>query len=243
MKRRLLDRDEEARLVERWRHDRDGRALDRLMRAFEPLCRKWAHKYAAMPQQFDDLLQEARVGLLVALDKFDAAQGVRLATYAPFWIRHHLERSKEIGETGVRMPMVARRKLRRYSRDGDAGRAPADLRQLAESGARDFARVSIDTAPGDSHGPDGVDIAECADPESRIAETLDASSRRRDITLALTAFDARRRRIIEARFLCDEPATLDMLGRELGVTRERVRQLESAAIEALRQRLTEPVAE
>lgn len=238
MKRRLLDREEEAQLIAQWRERRETSALDRIMYAYEPMCRRWARRYAVNPQSFDDLVQEARIGLIVALDKFDPSHGARLATYAPFWVQHQLERFKETGETGIRIPRIMRRKLRRYS--AHAEDAPADLRALAQSKARDFARVSIDTAPGGENRPDGLEIAEEGDPENVIAERLDTFMRRRAITDMLQGFDARRRRIIEARFLCEEPATLEALGRELGITRERVRQLESNALDTLRRSLSEP---
>lgn len=135
----LLDRHEELALLMAWRHHADRAARARLVTAFEPLCRRWAWRYAQRGGDVDDLSQEARMGLMTAVDKFDLDSGVRLATYARFWIQHYVERSLQIGPSGVHVPITARRRLRIAASQRDADKAPEGLRALAQAGMGDFA--------------------------------------------------------------------------------------------------------
>lgn len=233
-----LDAAHEARLIEAWRSRADLAALDQLVCAFTPLCLTWARRYATRPDEIDDLLQEAKIGLIRAIGKFDPALGYRLSTYARFWIQQYVEQAKEIGDAGVRIPTFTRRKLKRRPWEPGLHRSTGGLRELAESGATDFTSVSIDTPANDPDGaaPSAV-LCDDPDPEATIIQGLDTRRRRDAVLSALSTLDPRRRRIIEARYLSDDPKTLQRLGNELSLTRERVRQLEADALARLREAL------
>lgn len=234
----LLDAAQEAQLIHAWRSHGDRVALERLVQAFTPLCRTWARRYSTQPDEVEDLIQEARIGLIKAVGKFEPERGFRLSTYARFWIQQYVEQAKEIGNAGVRIPTFSRRRLKQRSFDRTVFDRADSLRELADAGALDFVSVSLDT-PADEAGSAPPIAALCAepDPEATIIHALDIETRRASIMDALSGLDARRRRIIKARYLCDPSMTLQELGDELSLTRERVRQLEADALGRLRKTL------
>ncbi|MBI1264086.1 MAG: sigma-70 family RNA polymerase sigma factor [Alphaproteobacteria bacterium] len=236
----LLDRHEELALLEAWRHHRNGSARARLVAAFEPLCRRWAWRYAQRGGDVDDLSQEARMGLMIAIDKFDLASGVRLATYARFWIQHCVERSLQIGASGVHVPITARRKLRIAAAQRDPGQAPDGLGALAQAGMGDFAASPIASGEDWEEGAFLTrSLTDDPDPQSTFAESATRASRLDHVSRALDDLDARRRLIVERRFFSDPPQTLEDIAQVLDITRERVRQLEQSAIARLRSVLQE----
>jgi RNA polymerase sigma-32 factor len=254
----MLTAAQEGDLLSAWRHSSDTEALDRLLRAFEPLCRKLAKRYEGAAER-NDLLQEARLGLLDAIRRYDPEHGTRLATYASFWIHERLRRYTTETQPIVRVPRNTRQALSRmleeagresaHDHSGDSGaiaRAVAERHGVDESvalmaqqllGAGNI--VSLD-APlaGDEGDRTQSRLDQLHDPaptpENQVAEAHDTRVHTGRLMQALSTLPDRKRQIIRDRHLSDRPLTLEALAQRFGVSKERVRQLETAALRDLR---------
>jgi len=247
-----LAADEEIELARRWR-DGDRLAGERLVEASLPFVIKVAKEYRRWGVPMEDLIQQGNLGLLRAAKKFDPEQGCRLITYAVYWIRaeirEYVVRSYRIVRLGS--TRTERKAMRMYRREGIE-----TVEQLVEvSGMplkrakklwpllkqRDFA---LD-ASTDERGP-AVDRLEFdgETPEERYARAEQIRGVRAKLGAALDTLSDRERRIVEERLLSDSPRTLASIGEEMGVSKERVRQLEARARGKLRGALSEyqPVA-
>jgi len=243
---------EEIELARRWREG-DRLAGERLVEASLPFVIKVAKEYRRWGVPMEDLIQQGNLGLLRAAMKFDPDQGCRLITYAVYWIRaeirEYVVRSYRIVRLGS--TRTERKAMRMYRREGIE-----TIEQLVEvSGMplkrakklwpllkqRDFA---LD-ATTDERGP-AVNRLESGGetPEERYARAEQIRGVRAKLGAALDTLSDRERRIVEERLLSDEPRTLASIGEEMGVSKERVRQLEARARGKLRGALSEyhPVA-
>lgn len=247
-----LDPETERTLARRWAAG-DTAAGARLVEASLPFVIRVAKEYRRWGVPFDDLIQQGNLGLLRAAEKFDPDKDCRLVTYAAYWIRAEIRdyvvRSYRIVRLGS--TRTERRALRTFRRTG-----VETPEQLAECSGMPLARcrklwplltsgdVSLDQTYGD--GGSAMDRlgTEGESPEEIVASDLERRGVRAVLDEALAALGERERRIIEARVLSDEPKTLEELGREMGVSKERVRQLEERARNRLRVALAdfEPVA-
>ncbi len=233
---------------------RDYRAGDReagvkLIEACLPFVIRIAVEYRRWGVPMEDLVQQGNLGLLRAAEKFDGDKEVRLISYAVYWmraeIRDYLMRSYRIVRLGTtRSERKALRAFRRESIDNVA--------QLAERSGMPLARCemlwpvlaqrdsSLDATYDDTSGP----VVERMQSGSPTPEEI-ALARRESVStvsavrLALRRLDKRERRIAHARLLSDEPSTLEALGKEFGVSKERVRQLEVRVRDKLRTALSD----
>jgi RNA polymerase sigma-32 factor len=198
----------------------------------------------------DDLIQEGNLGLTIAARRFDPRRATRLATYATYWIRacmlEHVVRSHgpvRIGTTRSQRKIFfglgrARRRLERGGEPADSERLAGELgvqREDVEAmtprlSGRD---VSLDAPRDDGRRPGGLAVEEPS-PEELVAGCEERDRRHEQLLEALKGLDPRERAIICARHLRGRPATLAALGRKLGISRERVRQLELRATDKLR---------
>jgi len=250
-------------LARRWAQDGDQAALHALVEAHGRLAQAIARRFKHYGLPIGDLVQEGNIGLLQAAQKFDPDRGVRFSTYAAWWIRAAIQdyvlRNWSIVRTGTTSAQKSLffnfRRLRAQieaAGDGaplnDNGRA-----EIAEAlGVRvaDVAGMEGRLAAGDRSldtpmgaGADGevgdTWLARMADerptPEDEAAERSVARLRGRCLSRALAQLPEREREIVRARHLAeDEDAlTLEVLGRRLGVSKERVRQLEARAMDKL----------
>lgn len=242
-----LDAETETELARRWR-DGDQRAGAQLVEASLPFVIKIAKEYRRWGVPMEDLIQQGNLGLLRAAAKYDPDQGCRLITYAVYWIRaeirEYVVRSYRIVRLGS--TRTERKAMRVYRRDGletlDQLVAASGMpRERAKKlwpilTQRDF---SLD-ATTDERGPAvGRVEAGGASPEDLVARAQQIEGVRARLGEALEALSERERRIVEERLLTESPRTLAAIGEEMGVSKERVRQLEARACDKLRGALAE----
>lgn len=241
-----LDAEAERKLARAYRAG-DREAGEKLIEACLPFVVRIAVEYRRWGVPLEDLVQQGSLGLLKAAEKYDASKEVRLITYAVYWIRAEIRdyvvRSYRIVRLGT--TRSERRALRAYRREG-----VESVAALAERSGMPMARCeklwpilvqqdsSLDVCFDDARGPVVERMAgEMPTPEDlTLARTL-REEQRCAVRGAMLRLDKRERRIAHARFLSDEPCTLEALGREFGVSKERVRQLEVRVRDKLRDAL------
>ncbi|HVU01268.1 MAG TPA: sigma-70 family RNA polymerase sigma factor [Polyangiaceae bacterium] len=254
------DRDAEALLIARARAG-DARAANQLVAAHLRDVAFIAHKYRNYGTPLDELVAEGSLGLLRALEKFDPERGTRFGTYAAYWIRAYVvtyvlrSRSLVTNRTGVlrtRLFFKLRRERARletmHGASAETNRLLAERltvteaqleRMIARADARD---VSLDAPVSEDAGATlGDSLSGGADPETAYAATEMQRRVEGAVADAFAALDPRERFIAEARFLAtgEDELSLAEIGRRLGVSRERARQLESRARKKLELALSE----
>ena len=253
----LLTRFREFDLARRWRDDKDESALHELVRAYARLVVSTAARYRNYGLAIGDLVQEGNVGLMQAAARFEPERDVRFSTYAGWWIRSAMQdyilRNWSIVRTGTTAAQKSLffnlRRLR--ARIGDASApalTPEGRAWIAEELSVDVADVEAMEMRLAGHDQslnvplldDGEDQRQdfLADqrpsPEDVVIGLRDGHTRSRWLAEAIGELSPREQTIIHQRRLRDEGATLEELGRALGVSKERVRQLEHRALSKLR---------
>jgi RNA polymerase sigma-32 factor len=258
MKAPYLARDEEHELALRWKENRDQQALHRITVAHMRLVISMASKFRHFGLSMSDLIQEGHVGLLEAAARFEPEREVRFSTYATWWIRASMQdyilRNWSIVRGGTSSAQKAlffnlRRLRARLAQDPRALAGDALHRELSDAlgvTVADVARMDArlsgpDTslnAPiaGEAGASDRMDFLVADDPlpDEVVGASIDGERRRKWLRQALSTLNARELSIIRERRLRDEGATLESLGVKLGISKERVRQIEGRAIEKLR---------
>jgi RNA polymerase primary sigma factor len=207
-----------------------------------------ARRYQGLGLSMQDLVQEAMLGLIRAAEKFDWRRGYKFSTYATLWIRQAIQRGLDNTGRAVRLPAHIAQRQRSVNRiaaelTGRLDREPSDAEIAAEAklpvdevtAMRDLARVttSLD-APATEDGD--ATLGELrADEAPPVEEEVADRQRERTVESALSKLPENERRVIELRVgTGDEPvASVRDVGRELGVTQQRVRQLEEKALRRL----------
>jgi len=256
MKMPMLSRDREFELARRWREEGDTASLHELVRAYTRLAIATAARFRSYGLPMGDLVQEGNVGLMQAAARFEPDRDVRFSTYATWWIRSAMQdyvlRNWSIVRTGTTASQKSlffnlRRLRARIEEASGAPLGDAGRRQIADTLKVDLADVeTMDlrltgtdqslNAPLSDGEEDWQDFLPDREPspEDVVMSRHDGATRSRWLVEALGELSPRERRIIDERRLREEGATLEELGRALGVSKERVRQLEHRALLKLR---------
>jgi RNA polymerase sigma-32 factor len=265
MKAELLDAETELQLARAWRDHRDERALHRLITAYMRLAISMASKFRRYGAPMNDLIQEASLGLMKAADKFDPERGVRFSTYAVWWIKASIQdyvmRNWSMVRTGSTSSQKAlffnlRRVQAKLEREASQRGEVLDQHQLRQMVAVDIGVPVADvemmegrlsgsdyslnaTQSSDEDGREWIDALE--DDGVQASEAVegahDGARLRGWLVTAMQGLNARERYIVAERKLKEEGRTLESLGEELGLSKERVRQLEAAAFAKMRRSL------
>jgi RNA polymerase sigma-32 factor len=254
----LLSRDHEFELARRWRESEDENALHKLILSYTRLVVAIASRFRNYGLPLGELVQEGNVGLLQAAARFDPERQIRFSTYAAWWIRSAMQdyilrnwSIVRIGTTAAQKSLFfnlrrLRARIERASGGAVSAEARAEIAQsldvpLAEVEAMEARLSGSDQSLNAPVGEDGDEEWQnsLADhrpgPEEVVIGLRDADTRSRWLNEALSELTQRERTIIDQRRLREEAATLEELGRELGVSKERVRQLEHRALQKLKQ--------
>jgi RNA polymerase sigma-32 factor len=263
MEAEMLDADTELKLARDWRNNGNEKALHRLVTAYMKLAVSISTKYRRYGSDMTDLVQEAGIGLMKAAEKFDPERGVRFSTYAVWWIKASIQdyvmrnySMVRTGSTSSQKSLFFNLKRVKAKLERDNGRDNnIDKSKLIEMIAKELgvpvrdvemmeARLSggdysLNTPQIADEGREWIDILE-DDSESqaeKVDHERDMSKARTWLLDAMKSLNERERLILAARKLNDVPRTLDSLGLELGLSKERIRQLESQALLKMKKRL------
>ena len=251
----LLKPEEEYTLAKRWREHGNREAADKLVTSHLRLVAKIAMGYRGYGLPVNEVISEGNIGLMQAVKRFEPERGVRLATYAIWWIKASIQEYILRSWSLVKMGTTASQKklffnLRRVKgkisafTDGDL--RPDQVKLIATSlgvneqdvvdmnrRLRGDASLNAPIRDGDGDSGEWQDrlVDEGDSQESLTAEIDELDSRRNALSKALTLLNERERRIFDARRLAENPLTLEELAEEYGVSCERIRQIELHAFE------------
>ena len=265
MRAEFLDAETEVRLARAWRDRRDERALHRLITAYMRLAISMAARFRRYGAPMNDLIQEASLGLMKAADKFDPERGVRFSTYAVWWIKAGIQdyvmRNWSMVRTGSTSSQKTlffnlRRVQAKLEREASQRGAVLDQHQLRHLVAAEVGVPVADvemmegrlsgsdyslnaTQAFDEDGREWIDVLEDEAPQAAeaVEGAHDGARLRGWLVAAMQGLNPRERYIVAERKLKGEGRTLESLGDELGLSKERVRQLEAAAFAKMRRSL------
>jgi len=271
MKAELLDAETELQLAYLWRDHKDEQALHRLITAYMRLAISMASKFKRYGVPMNDLIQEAGLGLMKAAEKFDPDRGVRFSTYAVWWIKASVQdyvmRNWSLVRTGSTSSQKAlffnmRRIQAQLEREAMQMGISLDSDQLHRKIATEIGVPLGDVKMMDgrlsgsdyslnatqSTDEEGREWIETLEDESEGADSLfeqahDNAHLRKCLLDALSTLNDRERLIVRERAIREDTRTLESLGKELSLSKERIRQIEAAAFQKLRKHLQNNMAE
>ena len=271
VKAELLDAETELQLAYAWRDSRDEAALHRLITAYMRLAISMAAKFKRYGAPMNDLVQEAGLGLMKAADKFDPDRGVRFSTYAVWWIKASVQdyvmRNWSMVRTGSTSSQKSlffnmRRVQAQLEREAQQSGESLDKHQLNQLIATEVGVPlnDVEMMDGRLSGSDfSLNATQASDEEGREwMDTLEDENSRADLNVeeehdqekladwigvAMDSLNEREQFIVRERKLIENPRTLESLGTELSLSKERVRQLEAAAFGKMRKYLEKNAGE
>ena len=264
----MLEKDHELALATRWKEDRDEKALHELINSYTRLVIAMASKFKNYGLPIGDLIQEGNIGLMQASEKFDPTRDIRFSTYASWWIRSSIQdyvlRNWSIVRTGTTAAQkslffnMRRLRAKIEKRDEKATLNQKNRKEIAEElgvSLKDVEMMesrifgndqSLNATLKDEEGADEWQsflADERPNPEDVVVGMRDMETRSNWLKSALGELSEREQKIIHDRHLVYDTLTLEELGNQLGVSKERVRQLESRAMEKLKTSLGKHVTD
>jgi RNA polymerase sigma-32 factor len=268
MKAPLLEHDHERVLATKWRDEQDEQALHELTTAYMRLVISMAKRFANYGLPMSDLVQEGNIGLMQAAARFEPEREVRFSTYAAWWIRSAIQdyvlRNWSIVRTGTTAAQKSlffnlRRLRAAISDTGDAmmtrenreiiatklGVSEREVEQMASRLSANDRSLNAPMSEGLDGGGEWQDLLadEGILPDQDVMERSDARRRTLWIQEAMRSLNPRELMIIQERRLTEEGATLEALGVRMGISKERVRQIEHQAMKKLKSALLKRVGD
>ena len=254
----ILEREHEFELARQWRYGGNKAALHELITAYTRFAVRIAWGFRGYGLPLGDLVQEGNIGLMQAAERFDPERNARFSTYASWWImaaiQDYILRNSSIVRVATtptqrRLFFNLRRARARYATGPNGTMTDDDRARVAE--ALNVKRADVERMEAHLSGPDtslnatiGLEdsgeelqdllVDERPLPEDAVESTRDTRTRSRWLRAALDTLNPREMRIIASRFLEEDKRTLADIGQEMGVSKERIRQLEAKALIKLR---------
>ena len=258
----ILEKGHELDLARRWREKGDERALHELVRSYTRLVVSIASKFRNYGLPTGDLIQEGNIGLMQAAERFEPSRELRFSTYASWWIRSAIQdyvlRNWSIVRTGTTAAQKSLFFNFRRLRSKIEGRKQTDM--LDDEGRAEIAKElnvnikdvrdmegrlsGVDSSLNATISDDGEEewqnmlADQGPNPEDIVVGMKDAETRSKWLNDALGSLSDREQKIIRERHLGYETLTLEELGKDLGISKERVRQLEARAMNKLKTSIT-----
>ena len=255
----MLEREQEFMLATRWQDKEDVDAAQQMVTSHLRLVAKIAMGYRGYGLPLADLIAEGNVGMMQAVKRFDPGRGFRLSTYAMWWIRAAIQEYilhswslVKIGTTAAQKKLFFNlRRLRARIEDGSGVLTDANRQEIATclnvplrdvlmmEGRMSGSDRSLNTPVGENGESEWQDFLadDSADPEEQVMGGHDSAVRHRWIETAVSELNPREQTIIRKRRLSEDGQTLEVLGQDLGISKERVRQIEQEAMKKLKNAL------
>mgnify|MGYP001269488957 CR=1 FL=1 len=259
---KILEKDEEFSLINDWRDKRNPKSLQKILDSYLRLAVSYARKYSSYGLSIDDLIHEGVLGIMHALEKFDTSKDFRLSTYASWWIRASIQdyilKNWSVVRTGSTASQKAlffnlkkiKQQINDVSRDYMGQDEIDKVSNMLKVKSFEVQNMESRLTGGDLHLNQKVDSDSENDlmsllPDDRqnpeeITETIkDSNVKKEYINSAIATLNEREKTIIRLRKFQEKSITLDELGKKLKISKERVRQIETKALEKLKKTILE----
>ena len=262
-KEKLLTKDEEYKLISNWKKNKNNKSLDKLLKAYKKLVVSFAKKYFSYGLPREDLIQEGMMGLMYGIEKFDIYRGFRLSTYANWWIKAMMQDYILKNWSIVKSGSTASQKILFFSFNkvkkliNFDSLNTMDIEQV-EKISKNLKMKTLDienlqtrlkmgdqslnkTITEDNASVELISLLKDDSPtQDDIFQNLnDTQLKQKWIFQSLNTLNEREQFIINSRKLNDKPKTLDEIGKQLKISKERVRQIESSSLKKLRKNILE----
>jgi RNA polymerase sigma-32 factor len=229
---KLITAEEEVEAITKWQEERDPKSLEVLVNSHARIAYAMANRYTNNPTHREDLAAEGIVGLMKAADKFSLDKGTRFATYSRWWVMTRIHQA--LPKVGTVVDISARTLI-----DTKMGRIEGPDKDKAHAAV--YGVIQLDAPISDEEGMSAIDLLKCPkkNPEEVTEFESELDYRKKMLKECLVELNERERQIILRRKLAPHPETLEQISNDIGVTRERVRQIESRAMSKLKRFLME----
>ncbi len=226
----LISKEQEADAIKRWQENKDPDALEVLVKSHARIAYSMANRYTNNPTHMEDLAADGIIGLMKAADKFDPEMGTRFATYSRWWVMTHI--TQALPKVSTTVDISARTLI-----DTKMDRLEGPDKDKAHAAV--YGVIQLDAPIADDDGMTAIDLLECPqmNPEEKAQFNSESDYRKEMLEACLSELNERERQIITRRKLAHQPETLETISKDISVTRERVRQIESRAIAKLKRSL------
>ena len=256
----ILEKNEEFQLIDDWRQNKTPRSLQKILNSYLRLAVSYARKYSSYGLPLDDLIHEGVLGIMHALEKFDTSRDFRLSTYASWWIRASIQdyilKNWSVVRTGSTASQKAlffnlkkiKQQINDVSREFMGQEEINKVSNMLNVKSIEVQNMESRLTGGDMHLNQKVDnesendlMSLLADdrqnPEESFEDYNDKNIKKDFINKAINTLNDREKTIIRLRKFREKSITLDELGQQLKISKERVRQIETKALEKLKKSL------
>ena len=256
----ILEKNEEFELIDDWRNNKTPRSLQKILNSYLRLAVSYARKYSSYGLPIDDLIHEGVLGIMHALEKFDTSRDFRLSTYASWWIRASIQdyilKNWSVVRTGSTASQKAlffnlkkiKQQINDVSREFMGQDEINKVSTMLKVKSIEVQNMESRLTGGDLHLNQKVDnetendlmsllADERQNPEESFEDLNDKSIKKDFINKAIDTLNDREKTIIRLRKFREKSITLDELGQKLKISKERVRQIETKALEKLKKSL------